>query len=255
MTEVLGQPVSSRYSRNISLFGQDGQDILLDSKVLVVGAGGLGSPLLYYLAANGIGTIGIIDDDVVSLSDLQRQILYNTKMLHGDKVRHAKVVLENLNPDCNIITYQSLIQDKTDIINDFDVIVECSDNFETKFLLNHQCYFKHKPLVIGAAIGFEGYAGVFKPYHGKQNPCYKCFCHEIPEEADSLQSCATQGILNATTGIIGSLQASMVIHELLQISSDLTGKLIRINLLKYSFRQSIITVNDKCTVCKNYSYT
>ena len=247
--EVSGQLVNSRYSRNISLIGQDGQDVLLDSKVLVVGAGGLGSSLLYYLVANGIGTVGIVDFDLVSLSDLQRQILYNTEMINGAKVDHAKVVLNKLNPDCNIITYKCSIQDKIDIIDDFDLVVECSDNFETKLLLNHQCYVKKKSLVLGAVIGFMGYAGTFKPYLGKEYPCYQCFCHEIPDQQESLQSCATQGVLNSVVGTIGSIQATMVMQDLLQIGMEKADKLIRVNALHNSFNVNTIMVDDQCPVC------
>lgn len=241
--------MESRYSRNIPLIGACGQDVLLDSKVLVVGAGGIGSPLLYYLAATGIGVVGIIDNDTVSLHDLQRQILYNTNAINKSKVHYAKDTLNKLNPDCEIITHnKSLIKENADIIDDYDVVAECSDNFETKFLLNSECYTRNKPLVLSAAIGYKGYVGTFKPYLNNTYPCYQCFCHTTPN-IKSLQSCETIGVLNSIVGTIGSIQATQVIKTLLQIDYEIPNKLTRVNL--DSFAVSTIKKDLYCRICRS----
>ena len=244
---MVQRAVHSRYSRNISLIGYSGQEILLDAKVLVVGAGGIGSPLLYYLAASGVGTIGIIDPDVVSLSDLQRQILYNSDVINKFKVDHASDILNKLNPDCNIITYRcSIGKGNVNIINDFDLVAECSDNFETKFLLNRECYLRKKALILGAVIGYKGYVGSFKPYLNFKYPCYQCFCPNIPNEK-SLQSCELHGVLSSVVGTVGSIQATHVIKELLHIGDMVPNKLIKINLDNFS--SSIIEKDPKCNIC------
>ncbi len=240
--------MSSRYSRNISLFGHDGQGVLLDSKVLVIGAGGLGSPLLYYLAAAGVGTIGVIDHDKVALSDLQRQILYNSEMINRNKAFAARGVLNKLNPDCEIIAYNSgLNEENCDIIDDYDVIAECSDNFKTKFLVNRECYLRRKPLVLAAVIGYKGYVGTFKPYLDLDYPCYQCFCPEIPKRREVFQSCETQGVLNSVVGTVGSVQTTKVIKELLQIDTEEPNKLVRITLDTFSV--SVICLDSECLTC------
>lgn len=242
--------MNSRYSRHLALIGDAGQEILLDSKVLVIGAGGLGSPLLYYLSAAGIGTIGIVDFDKVSLSDLQRQILYDTNMINGYKADQAKETLTKLNPDCHIMSYKFPIEKQLDIIDDFDLVVECSDNFSTKFLLNKECHLRKKPLVLGAVIGFKGYAGLFTSYLGNKYPCYQCFCPEVPDSDDNLQSCATVGVLNSAAGIVGSIQATLVIKKLLHFDVNANQSLIRIDTLNNLFTNSEIMVDQECPVCK-----
>ncbi|MBQ4875396.1 MAG: HesA/MoeB/ThiF family protein [Rickettsiaceae bacterium H1] len=237
----------SRYSGNISLIGYSGQDVLLDSKVLVIGAGGLASPLLYYLAALGIGTIGIVDGDKISLSNLQRQILYNTRVINKPKVEQAKKALNQLNPECKIITYKFFITKKNaGIIDDYDVIAECSDNFTTKLLLSKECYLRKKPLVLASAIGYKGYVGTFKPYINKNYPCYKCFCPEIPNDKH-LQSCDVNGVLNSVIGTVGSIQGTKVIKELLHIDYEIPNKLTRVNM--DSFSVSVIKKDLKCNIC------
>src|SRR6266487_2640363 len=213
-----------RYSRHVLIpaVGKEGQLKLLDSKVLIIGAGGLGSPAGYYLAAAGVGTIGIVDADVVDESNLQRQILHNTKRIGQYKAESARETIEALNPDVKVITHIERL-DETNvarIIADYDVIVDGTDNFPTRYLLNDAALMANKPVVRGSVFRFEGQLTVFKPYEG---PCYRCLYPE-PPPPELAPSCAEAGVLGVLPGIIGLLQATETIKLLLGIGDPLVGR-------------------------------
>lgn len=240
-----------RYSRNIFLpeVGKEGQDMLLDAKVLVVGAGGLGSPLLLYLAAAGVGTIGIIDGDKVDLSNLQRQIIYNEGDIGRSKAEIAASKIKALNPDINVVVYKERLTEKnTDIIAGYNIVADGSDNFTTRFLLNESCYKLAKTLVSASVIGFSGQLSTFKAHLGSPHPCYRCFCPQIPPE-NGLPTCSTAGVLGSVAGVMGSLQATEVIKEILQAGDGLSGKILIYNALKQDFRKITLKRNKGCKVC------
>lgn len=241
-----------RYSRHIILpeVGGKGQEKLLKSKVLVIGAGGLGSPSLYYLAAAGVGTIGIVDFDVVDFSNLQRQILHNTGRIGTPKVESAKKTLEALNPDVNVVTYNTKIQKSNvmDIIKDYDVVLDGSDNFPTRFLVNDACYFLGKPLVSAAILRFEGQLTVFD-YRDKQNsPCYRCLLPEPPPPG-LVPNCQEAGLLGVVGGIMGTLQANEALKLILGIGKPLVGKLLVFDALTTEFNIVKLRKDKKCPLC------
>lgn len=241
-----------RYSRNISLpeISEDGQAKLLATKVLVVGAGGLGSPLMIYLAAAGIGYIGIIDHDIVAMSNLQRQIIYETDDVGHAKVTAASDSIYNLNPDIKTQQYNHKIDidNADDIIKQYDIIADCSDNFATRFLLAEKCFAWQKPLISAAMIGFNGQISNFKPYLGAGHPCYRCFCPEIPP-ADAMPKCSESGVIGALGGVMGSLQAAEIIKEILQIGDSLSGYILHIDLLQTKFRKAKLPKVADCSLC------
>lgn len=241
-----------RYSRHIILpeVGGVGQKKLLNAKVLVIGAGGLGSPSLYYLAAAGVGTIGIVDFDVVDFSNLQRQILHNTSRVGVPKVESAKMTIEALNPDVKVITYNEKINKSNvlDIIKDYDVVLDGSDNFPTRFLVNDACYFLGKPLVSAAILRFEGQLTVFD-YRDKENsPCYRCLFPEPPPPG-MVPSCQEAGLLGVVGGIMGTLQANEALKLILQIGEPLVGKLLVFDALYTEFRTVRLRKDKKCNLC------
>jgi molybdopterin/thiamine biosynthesis adenylyltransferase/rhodanese-related sulfurtransferase len=226
----------NRYQRHLLVneVGEEGQLKLLDSKVLLLGAGGLGSPAALYLAAAGVGTIGIIDMDVVDDSNLQRQILHNVDRVGDRKVDSAKKTLTLLNPDVNVVTYDLRLgaDNILDIIDGYDVIVDGADNFPSRYLLNDASLLKRIPVVHGSIFRFEGQATVFHPYVG---PCYRCMIPE-PPPAELAPSCAEAGVLGVLPGIIGSIQAMEVIKLLLGVGESLAGRLLAYDALEESFR-------------------
>lgn len=244
----------NRYSRNIALpeIGQDGQQILLDSSVLVIGAGGLGSPVILYLAAAGVGKIGIVDSDRVELSNLQRQILYNESSVGKSKVDEAKNRILAINPEISVVTYKERFSEKnaTNMIAEYDIIADCSDNFTTRFIINDTCFTLKRPLVSGAVIGFSGHVSTFKAYLGNDIPCYRCFCPTVPPE-NVLPNCSTGGVLGSIAGVIGSVQATEIIKELLEIGKGLSGKIFIYDGLKNSIRTTTLRKNKSCKVCKD----
>ena len=239
----------NRYQRHLLLpeVGEKGQQKLLDSKVLMLGAGGLGSPSALYLAAAGVGTIGVIDMDVVDASNLQRQILHNTDRIGDRKVDSAKKTLTLLNPDVNVVTYdQRLGADNVlDIIDGYDIIVDGTDNFPTRYLLNDASLKKNIPVVFGAIFRFEGQVSIFDPYKG---PCYRCMLPE-PPPAEMAPSCAEAGVLGVLPGIIGSLQAMEAIKHLLGLGETLAGRLLTYDALEQSFRTFKIRRDPNCPAC------
>ena len=243
-----------RYARHILLpeVGGVGQEKLLDSKVLVIGAGGLGSPVLMYLAAAGVGTIGIIDDDVVDLSNLQRQIAHTTKDIGVDKVESAAATLKSINPDVNVITYKDRINadNAHDLISAYDLVTDGSDNFATRFLVNDAAYFARRPLVSGAILRFDGQLSTFKNFPGGDDvgPCYRCIYPEIPPEG-LIPSCSEAGVLGVLCGTVGSLQATEIIKELLGIGESMSGALLIYEALSTQFRRIKVKRDPGCPLC------
>jgi molybdopterin/thiamine biosynthesis adenylyltransferase/rhodanese-related sulfurtransferase len=239
----------NRYQRHLLLpeVGEKGQQKLLDSKVLLLGAGGLGSPAALYLGAAGVGTLGIIDMDVVDASNLQRQILHNMDRIGDRKVDSAKKTLALLNPDVNVVTHDVRLgaDNVLDIIDGYDVIVDGTDNFPTRYLVNDASLLKKIPVVYGAIFRFEGQVSVFKPYDG---PCYRCML-PIPPPADQAPSCAEAGVLGVLPGIIGSLQAMEAIKLLLDLGDPLVGRLMAYDALEESFRNFKLRRDPDCPAC------
>ncbi len=239
----------NRYQRHLLLpeVGEAGQQKLLESRVLLLGAGGLGSPAALYLAAAGVGTIGIIDMDVVDDSNLQRQILHNLDRIGDRKVDSAKKTLTLLNPDVDVVTYDVRLgaDNVLDIIDGYDVIVDGTDNFPTRYLVNDASLLKRIPVVHGSIFRFEGQATVFKPYDG---PCYRCFIPE-PPPAELAPSCAEAGVLGVLPGIIGSIQAMEAIKLLLGLGDSLSGRLLAYDALEQSFRTFKLPRDPDCPAC------
>jgi len=241
-----------RYARHIILpeVGGNGQEKLLNSKVLVIGAGGLGSPAILYLAAAGVGTIGIVDFDVVDFSNLQRQVIHNTERVGTPKVESAKKTVEMLNPDVKVITYNTRISKENimDIIKDYDVVLDGTDNFPTRFLINDACYFAGKPLVSAAMLRFEGQVSVFD-YRIKENsPCYRCLFPEPPPPG-LVPTCQEAGILGSIGGIMGCIQATEAIKLILGIGEPLVGKLLIMDALSMDFRKVKLRKDPNCPLC------
>ncbi len=239
----------NRYHRHILLpeVGEKGQMRLLDAKVLLLGAGGLGSPAAIYLAAAGVGTIGIIDMDVVDSSNLQRQILHTLDRVGMRKVDSAKAALTAMNPDVKVVTYDTRLgaDNILDIIDGYDVIVDGTDNFPTRYLVNDAALIKRIPVVHGSIFRFEGQATVFYPYVG---PCYRCMIPE-PPPAELAPSCAEAGVLGVLPGIIGSIQAVETIKLILDLGEPLVGRLLTYDSLDESFRTFKVRRDPSCPAC------
>jgi molybdopterin/thiamine biosynthesis adenylyltransferase/rhodanese-related sulfurtransferase len=246
---VLSADQRNRYQRHLLLpeVGEKGQQRLLDSKVLLLGAGGLGSPAALYLAAAGVGTIGIIDMDVVDTSNLQRQILHNVERVGMRKVDSAKLTLTAMNPDVDVITYDTRLgaDNILDIIDGYDVIVDGTDNFPTRYLVNDAALIKNIPVVHGSIFRFEGQVTVFSPYVG---PCYRCMIPE-PPPPELAPSCAEAGVLGVLPGIIGSIQAIETIKLLLQLGEPLVGRLLTYDSMDESFRTFKVRRDPACPAC------
>lgn len=240
---------TKRYSRHLLVpeVGEAGQFKLLDSRVLLIGAGGLGSPAAYYLAAAGVGTLGIIDADVVEESNLQRQIIHNTKRIGQYKAESARETIEALNPDVKVITYIERLDESNvaRIIADYDVIVDGTDNFPTRYLLNDAALIANKPVVHGSVFRFEGQLTVFKPNEG---PCYRCLYPEPPPPALA-PSCAEAGVLGVLPGIVGLLQATETIKLLLNIGDPLVGRLMTYDALAGEFSELRLFRDPHCPAC------
>ncbi len=244
-----------RYSRNIILkeVGGEGQKKLLEAKVLVIGAGGLGSPILLYLAAAGVGTLGIVDSDVVDLSNLQRQIIHFTPDINKPKVDSAKAKIEQLNPDVKIITYNERLTSKNikEIISNYDFIIDGTDNFPTKFLVNDACVMLKKAYSHAGILRFDGQTFTYTP----GNMCYRCIFKEPPPKG-VVPTCSEAGILGAVAGVIGSIQAVEALKYILNKDDLLTNRLLTFNALNSSFREIKLKKNENCIVCgKNPTIT
>ena len=238
-----------RYSRHIILpeVGGKGQKKLLESRVLLLGAGGLGSPAAMYLAAAGIGNLGIIDFDVVDMSNLQRQILHGVEDIGRSKAESARDTIKSINPDVNVTLYKERLSSENinRIFKDYDIIVDGCDNFPTRYLVNDACILTGKTNVHGSIFRFDGQVTVFKP---KDGPCYRCLYPE-PPPAGLVPSCQEAGVLGVLPGIIGTLQAVEVIKLILGIGKPLIGKLLLYNALDAEFRQVRLRRDINCPVC------
>jgi len=253
LPQSLSPDQRSRYSRHLLIpeVGVEGQTKLLSSRVLLIGAGGLGSPSSLYLAAAGVGTLGIVDDDRVDASNLQRQIAHSTETLGDWKVDSAKRTLEALNPDVNVVTYKERLTSENieRILGDgWDVIVDGADNFPTRYLVNDASVWHDVPVVHGSIYRFEGQVTVFKPGDG---PCYRCL-FPTPPPPELAPSCAEGGVLGVLPGIVGSLQASETIKLLLGIGDPLVGRLLLFDALATEFNEVKIERRADCPVCGDH---
>ncbi|OCL84286.1 molybdopterin-synthase adenylyltransferase MoeB [Arcobacter porcinus] len=239
----------NRYSRHLIVpqIGLQGQLKLKNSKVLVVGTGALGSPVLLYLAAAGVGTLGIIDFDKVEESNLQRQVIHNTNSINRSKVESAKEQINLINPNINIISIEDRLTSNNalEIIKEFDLVVDGTDNFPTRYLINDACVLLHKPFVYGAIFRFEGQVSVFNKNGGA---CYRCLFKEPPAPG-KVQSCAEAGVLGVLPGIVGTIQANEAIKLILNIGESLDNRLLTLNALKMKFFEYKIEKNNECPVC------
>ena len=247
--EKVGKDQWARYSRHLRIpeVGEKGQLKLLKSKVLLVGAGGLGSPAGVYLAASGVGTIGLVDDDVVDESNLQRQILHWTSSVGMPKVDSARRTLFEVNPDVKVRMHQVRLDASNvlDIIQDYDVIVSGSDNFTTAYMVNDAAVLLKKPVVYGSIFRFDGQASTFIPYEG---PCFRClYATATPPEL--APSCDEAGVLGVLPGVIGLIQATEVIKLLLNIGTTLSGRLLVYDALEMTFRQFKLHRDSNCATC------
>lgn len=241
-----------RYARHIILeeVGGVGQEALLNARVLVVGAGGLGSPLVMYLAAAGIGHLGVVDDDIVSLSNLQRQIAHNTGDVDAPKVDSAAAKVAALNPDVAFTAHRERLtpDNVMDLIGGYDIVADGSDNFATRFLLNDACFLAGKTLVSAAVLRFDGQLSTYKAHLGEPHPCYRCLFPEPPPE-DLIPSCAEGGVLGALAGVMGTLQATEVLKEVLGIGDSLSGQLLIYDGLSTTFRKVRVRRDTNCALC------
>ncbi|MCL4448628.1 MAG: molybdopterin-synthase adenylyltransferase MoeB [Actinobacteria bacterium] len=247
--KTLNEEQRNRYHRHLLLpeVGEEGQERLLESKVLVLGAGGLGSPVAMYLAAAGVGTLGVVDMDIVDASNLQRQILHNLERVGETKVSSAAKTISAMNPDVKVVPYDVRLgaDNVLEIIDGYDVIVDGTDNFPTRYLLNDASLIKGIPIVHGSIFRFEGQVTVFKPYDG---PCYRCMVPE-PPPPDMAPSCAEAGVLGVLCGIIGSLQALEAIKVVLDLGDPLVGRLVAYDALTESFRTFKVHRDPTCPTC------
>ena len=238
-----------RYSRHIILpeVGGKGQAKIAEAKVFIIGAGGLGCPVGYYLTAAGVGTIALIDNDTVEMSNLQRQIAHSVQTIGMPKVESAKRTFEALNPDVNVVAIQKRISkdDIIDLIRDYDIVVDGSDNFPTRYLVNDACFMARKPLVTGAILRFEGQVTTILPGDG---PCYRCLFEEPPPPG-LVPSCQEAGVLGVLPGVIGGLQATEVLKLILGKGEVLKGELLMYNALKTTFRKVRVPKNPSCPLC------
>ena len=231
-----------RYKRHLVLreVGGQGQQRLKSARVLVVGAGGLGSPMILYLAAAGVGTIGVVDDDTVSLDNLQRQVVHDTAAIGQPKVDSARVTVGRLNPHVEVVTHATRLDasNALDLIGRYDIVADGSDNFATRYLVSDACYLAKRPLVFAAVGPFDGYVTTFKPHETKPDgtpwPTYRCLFPEAPPP-ETVFNCAEVGVLGAVVGVVGTLQATEVLKEILGIGDSLAGRLLIYDALKTRF--------------------
>lgn len=238
-----------RYSRHILLpeIGGKGQRKLLDARVFIIGAGGLGSPVALYLAAAGIGTIGIVDGDMVDLSNLQRQVIHRTQDINIPKVQSAKEKIEAMNPDVQVNTYGENLnaQNVLSLIKDYDILVDGTDNFAAKFLINDAAVMSGKPLIHGGILRFDGQVLTILP---KKSACYRCI-FKSPPPIGMIPSCQEAGVLGVLAGVIGTIQATEVFKLILGIGKPLSNRILTYNALKGVFREIPVRCNPSCPVC------
>ncbi|HUK60975.1 MAG TPA: molybdopterin-synthase adenylyltransferase MoeB [Stellaceae bacterium] len=241
-----------RYARHLILdeVGEAGQARLMAARVLVVGAGGLGSPLLLYLAAAGVGTLGIVDDDTVDLSNLQRQIVHPTARIGVAKVESAQKTLAEINPEVRVQTHAVRLDagNVEALVGAYDIVADGSDNFATRYLLNDACHRVGRTLVAAALSPFEGQLSTFKSHLGPPHPCYRCLFPE-PPPAGAVPRCEEAGILGAVAGVVGTLQATEVLKELLGIGESLSGTLLVYDALRSAFHRFKLPRDPACPTC------
>jgi molybdopterin/thiamine biosynthesis adenylyltransferase/rhodanese-related sulfurtransferase len=247
--KTLSKEQRERYGRHLLLpeIGLEGQTKLLDAKVLLLGAGGLGSPTALYLAAAGVGTLGIVDDDVVDLSNLQRQIIHSTATVGTPKVDSAEIAINGLNPDVKVVKYQARLDASNimEIIEGYDVIVDGVDNFPTRYLLNDATVRLQIPVVSASILGFDGQLSVFAPYDG---PCYRCL-YPVPPPAELAPSCGANGVLGVLPGVMGLLQAVEVVKLVTGAGDPLIGRLLLYEALSTSFTELKVRRDPECPIC------
>jgi adenylyltransferase/sulfurtransferase len=237
-----------RYARQISLpeIGMIGQHKLMNAKVLVIGAGGLGSPLLLYLASAGVGEIGIVDDDRVEISNLGRQIIYETADVGRPKAESAKDALVDINPDIRVTVHHlRLAEDTKAIITHYDIVADGTDNFATRYLVADACNAAEKPLISAAILGWNGQISTFMPYAGRAHPCYRCW-HPEPNGGAQDVTCSASGVLGSAAGIVGSWQATEVIKTILNVGESLSGSVLLVDALNASTRKLVLPPDPAC---------
>lgn len=241
-----------RYARHIVLpeVGGVGQEKLLNARVLVIGAGGLGTPLLMYLAAAGVGTLGVVDDDVVDLSNLQRQVIHGTGNIGTAKVESAGQSVGDINPDISFVPHQVRLTatNVDDLIGEYDLIADGSDNFATRFLVNDACHLVGKTLVSAAILRFEGQIATFRSGRGDGEPCYRCLYREAPP-LGMVPSCSEGGVLGALAGAVGSLQAIEVLKEIMGIGDTMAGWLMIYDALSSDVQKMKLPRDLTCPLC------
>ncbi len=251
--EGLSPEQRMRYSRHTLLpeVGVEGQLKLLDSKVLLIGAGGLGAPSAFYLAAAGVGTLGIVDDDVVDESNLQRQVIHNTERVGMPKTESARLSIQALNPDVEVVEHNTRLDADNilEIIEDYDLIVDGADNFPTRYLLNDASVRLRKPVVSASILAFEGQISTFVPYEG---PCYRCL-YPVPPPPELAPSCGAAGVLGVMAGVMGLLQANEVIKLAVGIGEPLIGRLLLYDSLGTRFTELKVKRDPDCPVCGDHA--
>jgi sulfur-carrier protein adenylyltransferase/sulfurtransferase len=246
---MLGPEELERYARHIVLreVGGPGQAALKRARVLVIGAGGLGAPALLYLAAAGVGTLGLVDDDVVDESNLQRQVIHSTDRVGTPKTASARKTIEGLNPDVEVVEHRMRLDSSNviELLRDYDVIVDGADNFPTRYLLNDASVRLRKPVVSASILGFEGQISTFMPYEG---PCYRCL-YPVPPPAELAPSCGAAGVLGVMAGVMGLLQANEVIKLVVGIGEPLIGRLLIYDSLGTRFTELKVRRDPECPIC------
>jgi molybdopterin/thiamine biosynthesis adenylyltransferase/rhodanese-related sulfurtransferase len=246
---VLTPEQRERYSRHMLVpeIGAEGQQKLLDAKVLLLGAGGLGSPTALYLAAAGVGTIGIVDDDDVDLSNLQRQVIHTTDRIGMPKVDSAEQAMKELNPDVDVVKYQTRLDASNimEILEGYDIVVDGADNFPTRYLLNDASVRLKIPVVSASILGFDGQLSVFAPYEG---PCYRCL-YPVPPPAELAPSCGANGVLGVLPGTMGLLQATEVVKLITGAGEPLVGRLLLYEALGATFTELKVRRDPECAIC------
>ena len=247
--KTLTKEQRDRYSRHLLLpeVGVEGQQKLLDAKVLLLGAGGLGSPAALYLAAAGVGTLGIVDDDTVDLSNLQRQVIHTTGRVGEPKVDSAAETIADINPDVEVVKHQVRLDSSNvvELIEPYDIVVDGLDNFPTRYLLNDASVRLRKPVVSASILGFDGQLSVFKPYEG---PCYRCL-YPVPPPAELAPSCGANGVLGVLPGTMGLLQATEVVKLIIGAGEPLIGRLLLYEALGATFTELKVRRDPECPIC------
>ena len=241
-----------RYARHVVLeeVGEEGQIKLLGSRVLVIGAGGLGSPVLMYLAAAGVGMLGVVDGDVVDITNLQRQVVHGTEDIDRPKVESAAARLKSINPE--VVVHQHpfriLPENALDLIDQYDLVLDGSDNFDTRYMINDACYLTKTPLVSAALLRFEGQITTIKAYEGEHAPCYRCI-FPYPPAPGLVPRCEQAGIFGSVAGVLGTMQATEALKELLSLGKSLSGRLVLYDAMNSDTRSLKVRRDPACALC------